>query len=205
MSSTIIYPFRKDGTCDSDGEISIKNPWHGAMSVWRTLEERYLPQYRPRYVPQDVTDDMVETWCGYKPSRISSFDPSASNAIWELFDNAEKVSETDRIVLDTTLDDVLVRREEIPRVIKALDDFDGKTENHEAQIEALYMILEDSADYAAVGWNQMSVICDDWSNKGAVAVDADGIEWKMPYNFRTGNKHWWLFDDLDKSAEAQHE
>jgi len=37
-----------------------------------------------------------------------------------------------------------------------------------------------------------------------VSIIFDGED-ELPYNFKTQDRHFWLFDDLDKTTEAQHE
>lgn len=196
MSSTVIYTFTADGFCS--GEMAeVRNAWRGAMAVWRTLEKKYLPPYRPCYVPKDISDDMLESYCGYVPTRLSAIDQEASKDIWNLFDR-EDVDMIDRIVLGTTFDHVMVKRENIHRVIDAFETFEGDT-NLKEQAEALRELLKDE-DKVAFAWNQTSVNAGEWMHSGIF----DGED-ELPYNFKTQDRHFWLFDELDKTAEAQHE
>ena len=206
MSTTVIHGFGMDGICTGD-ITEASNAWRGAIAVWKLLEKKYLPPYRPMFVPDYVKDDEIEEYLGHESSRLYAFsDSGAMKDIWDLIENG-KVSLTDKIVLGTTLDYVLVRRENIPNVIEAFEAFDKEHEgmtNLKEQADGLRAFYEDE-EVSAVGWNQTSVNGDDWSNAGEMTYDGNGGMDRKPYNFNTGNKHWWLFDELNKSAEAQHE
>lgn len=206
MSETIIYGFGIDGACTED-EVRIRNAFRGGIRIWQLLEKKYLPVYRPRYVPDYVPDGEIEAFLGHAPSRIFSIsDQEPMRDIWSLF-TAENVSETDKIVLGTTLDDVLVRRGNIQRVIEAFEAFDKEHEGDTSlkeQAEGLRTFLEDP-NITAVGWNQTSVNGDDWSNIGDPVIDEDGDECGSPYNFKTGKIHWWLFDAIGEATEASDE
>ena len=206
MSETIIYGFGIDGACTEEAAC-IPNAFRGAISIWKLLEKKYLPVYRPCYVPESVPDDEIEAFLGYPSSRIFSMsDEAAMKDIWNLF-MAENVSETDKIVLGTTFDDVLVRRGNIQRVIDAFEAFDKEHEaetNINEQAKGLRLMIQDP-NITAVGWNQTSVNGDDWSNIGDPYVDEDGYEYGGPYNFKTGTNHWWLFDRIGETTEASNE
>lgn len=191
MSYTEIFTFNKDGLCCD--EYDVKNAWHGAMAVWRILEEKYLPPYHPRYVPEGMPMEEFENRFGYKPSRLSitaaDEKENPANQIWDLFEN-ESISMDDRIVLGTTLDHVLIRRDEIGKVIRAFRNFDGETNLNE-QADILAKIMEDE-NISAVGWNQTSVNADTWMNAGIYEQGEC-----QPYNYLIQDDHWWLFDELE--------
>lgn len=193
MSYTEIFAFNKAGLCCE--EYAIKNAFRGAMAVWSIMEEKYLPTYRPRYVPDSMTMEEFEQRFGYKPSRLSitsvSEKENPMNEIWELFDN-KSVSLDDRIVLGTTLDNVLVRRAEIGKVIDAFRNFDGET-NLKEQADILAEIMKDK-NISAIGWNQTSVNADTWMSIG---IPGENGEERRPYNYQEQDDHWWLFDELE--------
>ncbi len=178
MSSTIIYGFNKQGEAFTLGET--ENAWRGGMAIWRELEERHLPPYYyrgDRRCPQ---------------SRLMAFfDENAAKEIWNLADRKD-IPLHERIVLHTTFDYCLVKAEDIPKVIEAFrkfgcDDYISLPEQAD--------ILEKLPDGTiAVGWNQTSVVCDDWSNKGGYDEENDEA---IPYNCLTMNEHYWLFDELE--------
>lgn len=162
-----------------------------------TLEEKYLPPYIPEYIKcanwyyPGISYDEVVKRNGFKPTRLSpSFGKdNPTQEIWDLADN-EKVSTTDKIVLLTTFDKVLVRREDLAKVIAAFNAFEGETSLKEQAI-ILQEMLEDEA-CIAVGWNQTSVNADTWLtyNYNEEAEDY------LPYNCLEQTEHYWLFDEL---------
>ncbi|MGJ0848163.1 hypothetical protein ACR77J_15845 [Tissierella praeacuta] len=189
MSYTEIFGFDKEGNAYFAGET--KNAFRSAMAIWRILEERYLPPHRPSYIPEHIQDDEIEKFCHYKPSRCTDmFNDKAMQEIWNLSDN-DKVSEIDKIVLFTTFDRCLVKKEDIEKVIKAFEEFEGETSLKE-QAEVLKELLKDD-NCIAVGWNQTSVNCDTWLGYD---YDEDNDE-TIPYNCLENDKHYWLFDALN--------
>ena len=195
MSYTEIYGFDREGNAYSQAEV--KNSWRGAMAIWGILEEKYLPPYIPEYIKcanwyyPGISYDEVVRRNGFKPTRLSpSFGKdNPTQEIWDLADN-EKVSMTDKIVLLTTFDKVLVRREDLTKVIAAFNAFEGETSLKE-QALILQEMLEDET-CIAVGWNQTSVNADTWLSSN---YDEE-LEDYVPYNCLEQNEHYWLFDEL---------
>jgi len=188
MSYVEIYPFDKNGNCMSP--ICVRNAFCGAFAVWRRMEAKYLPLYRPEYIDPAMTDEEVRAKYG-DLTRLAAWNPNeAMRDVYDLF-NREDVSLTDRIVLGTTFDDVLVKRENFLRVVEAFESFDGDT-NLKEQAAVIRKFINDP-DITAIGWNATSVNCDTWANAGCSAQDeTEGA----PYNYMTQDKHWWLFDEL---------
>ena len=108
--------------------------------------------------------------------------------------NSNTVSETDKICLYTTFDKCLVRKENIPKVIKAFREFNGETSLKE-QADVLEQLYENE-NCIAVGWNQTSVNADSWINAGGYDEESDEYP---PYNCISGKEHYWLFDELNKT------
>lgn len=197
MSYTEIYSFDKEGNASQAAEI--RNAFRGGMAIWKHMEEKHLPPYRPSYVPAFVTDDKVEEFLRYKPSRCTSImDDGAMKEIWSLADNMN-IPENERIVLFTTFDKCLVKKEDLPAVISAFRNFDAETSLPE-QADALEQLLRDE-DCIAVGWNQTSVNGDTWENFGYNEEEEENI----PYNCLSGEEHYWLFDELSKCTQATEE
>lgn len=178
MSYTEIFGFDKEGNAYLAGKV--KNAFRGAMAVWRYLEEKYLPPYNPDYA------DLVEKVFGIKPSRCSS---DEIEEIWAL-QNSDKLSIEEKIVLFTTFDKILIKKEDIPQVINAFNSFGGETSLKE-QAKILQDLLE-SENCIAVGWNQNSVVIDNWENYFYDEVNDRTI----PYNCLKQDDHYWLFDEL---------
>ena len=203
MSCTEIYVFKKDGNGEFYGET--RNAWRGGMAVWTEMEKRYLQPYIPDYVKRcnwyyDGMDySNIARILGYEPSRcttlpLSNDDPM--NEIWGLYDS-DKVSDADKIVLATTFDGCLVKKEDVPKVIEAFKSFGGETSLPE-QAELLQKAFADS-DIIAVGWNQTSVNGDTWTNSGGYDEEEDEY---LPYNCLTMRDHWWMFHEEEDQTEA---
>lgn len=203
MSCTEIYVFKQDGNAELYGEV--RNAWRGGMAVWHEMEARYLPPYIPNYVKicnwyhsgMDYSDIVLKL--GYTPTRCAAPDFSGGdpmNDIWQLY-GSDKVSEKDQIVLATTFDGCLVRKEDIPKVIDAFNSFGGETSLPE-QAEILQKAFDDP-EIIAVGWNQTSVNGDTWSNIGGYDEEEDEY---LPYNCLTMKDHWWLFHEEEDQAKA---
>ena len=188
MANTEIYAFGADGNALLIKNIS--NIFRGAASIWRLLEEKYLPQYIPEYAKSMgiKTKEDCKNKLNYIPSRCTAMtDEKAMTEIWNLVDNPD-VSEDDKICLYTTFDGCLIKQNDIPKVSKAFRSFEGDTSLKE-QADVLDEIYNSNL-YMAIGWNQ-SGVNNNWSTFGGIK---DGI--KIPYNCLTGTYHYWLFDDL---------
>lgn len=182
MSYTEIYAFEKDGNACFYSEV--RNAWRGAMAIWRTLEEKYLLS-----LPFPSGWSLVNRDRNYYSRTTATItDADAMKEIWDLAKD-ERLSENERIVLKTTFDYVVVKKEDLPKVIDAFNDFEGETSLKE-QAEILVKMFNDD-DVIAVGWNQTSVNGDTWGNFGG--YDEEKYE-DIPYNILTMDKHWFLFD-----------
>jgi hypothetical protein len=194
MSYTEIYGFDKKGNAYFQGEV--KNACRGAMAVWRILEEKYLPAYRPFFVPVHVPDSMIEQFLGYKPIRCSEvFDDNAMKSIWQLV-NDNRLKDYEKIVLASTFDYVIIKKENLPKLISAFRKFEGNTSLKE-QADIIEEMMNDE-NCIAVGFNQTSVNGDTWTNIGGYDTETDE---HLPYNIFTDNKHWELFEELNKEGE----
>lgn len=195
MSCTEIYGFDQNG--DAYFYDEVKKSFRGAMAIWARLEEKYLPPYVPEFARSRgiETAEDFERKHGYKPSRcIAILERDAMKEIWDLA-TSEKIPETDKICLHTTFDKCLVKKEDIPKIITAFQEFDGETSLREqaAILERMYA----DENCIAVGWNQTSVCADTWANIG----EYDEEECRIPYNCIRGQEHYWLFDELSCTKE----
>lgn len=196
MSQTEIYGFDQSG--NAYFKAGIKNSWRGGMAIWSFLEEKYLPPYIPDYVKvtnwyyDGISFDEVVENLGYEPTRVTSplGKDNPLQEIWDLADS-EELSLNEKIVLYTTFDSVLVKKENMPRVIEAFNKFEGVTSLKE-QAAVLAEMFEDE-NCIAVGWNQTSVNAKTWDNYAYDEKTGDGV----PYNCLTQDEHFWLFDELD--------
>ena len=115
MSYIEIFKFDENGNSESFG--TVNNTWLGAMRVWDVLGKKYCGHGAPIF-------DMVQM-----------------EAIWNLV-NDKSVTHDEKIVLGTTFDKCLVKKEDIPKVIDAFRkfDIDGNTNlNEQADILEVYM------------------------------------------------------------------
>ena len=190
MSCTEIYAFDKAGNASLFG--TTHNSWRGGMAVWRAMEERHLPPFVPEYIkrlPQyrpEMTAEDVEEWLEFKPSRTLTPPGETENpmeAIWALADNPE-IPRHERIVLFTTFDNALVKREHFREVIDAFRAFGGVTSLPEQAEIIEKMLLQD--DIIAAGWNQTSVNVDTWDTAGGYNEETEEA---VPYNCLTGTQH----------------
>jgi hypothetical protein len=140
MSYTEIYRITKAGNTIMAGEI--QNSWRGAMAVWNILEDRYLP---PKLV------------YGMKISRMSSFSPADQQEVWDLV-NDTRLTESEKIVLQSTFDNVLVLKDDIYKLTKAFREFNGNTSLPE-QADLIEQIATHKNCWA-ICWNQTSVNAD---------------------------------------------
>lgn len=183
MSYTEIYKFKKDGNATMLAET--KNAWRGAMAVWNILDKKYLPPFMP-----DWAKALGETNKEYY--RSSDMMGKGLKEVWGLYDG-DKISETDKIVLGSTFDNVVVMKEDLPKLIEAFRNFEGETSLKE-QADIFEQALKDD-DLLAVAWNQTSVNGDAWQSD-ETGKDEDDEEVYLPYNILTMEKHWNLFEPV---------
>lgn len=179
MSYTEIFAFNPDGTAESIGEI--RNAHRGAMAVWNHFEQKYLPEARPAWATQVMAP-------GYW-SRFGMGSDEEMQEFWDLIDDP-RLTLSERIVLGSTYDNVVVMREDLPRLIAAFRAFEGQSSLPE-QADLIMQVL-DTTDLIAIGWNQTSVNSDSWEN---YHYDEETEE-STSYNLLTGTAHLDLFKDL---------
>lgn len=204
LSFVEIYAFGKDGNAFLYDKVANPDSGRGALAIWKYFEKKYLPVYRPEGTPSNISDDDLPAFLGYEPSRFNA-NTNAQHEVWDLVDNPS-VPIMERIVLNTTLNECLVKKEDIPKVIEAFTAFDGET-NLLQQALVLENILLSSEDILAVGWSQDSIFPENWLNypyedlsepdaKDQLIEDCDETMARGVYNCRLYNRHYWLFDSL---------
>lgn len=174
MSRTELYFVDQAGDVWLHSEY--QNSWRGAMLVWMAMARHYL---------------------GGEPGFNIGGLSKSLQPVWDLFKDTRLPVEM-RIVLGSTFDKVMVRKENLPRLITAIRAFEritGDGGNLVLQIpafEALY--LED--DCTAVCWNQTSVCHSPWEIPDDSADD--GVR---SYNINRDKEHWFLFEELELQAQ----
>lgn len=161
MSTTEIYAVDKEGNVKFYGEAN--NSWKGATFVWNELNDKY-----------NLNDGM---FFGFKK-------------VWGNFGTA-LYTPLENIILGTTFDGVLVKKENIKELIESFENYHKQypDTNFNEQANILKQILEE--DLEGVAWCQTSVANDAWD----FDYDEENEE-IIPYNINKGDKHWYLFDDI---------
>jgi len=176
MSYTEVYTFNEKG--EGEFAFEIRNAHRGAMAVWHNLNNKYFPGNNIHHLGESGHEGMSK--------------------VWNLF-SLESVPDVERICLGTTFDNFVVRRSNLQKVIDAFKEFGGETSLPE-QAEELQKILDSDNKFLAVGWNQTSVSGDNWSNYGNEDLsieEYEDLEESVPYNINTGDRHIYLFGQLD--------
>ena len=148
------------------------------MAIWNIIDLKYLPPFIPRW--KYLFDD---------PNHVChrTADQDAIKEIWKLYDG-DTLSKTDKIVLGTTFDNVVVLKKDMLMVIEAFNNFEG---NHSLKEQAL--ILEQiykSKKYIGCAWNQTSVNGDAWIYGYTPLSDK-----QIPYNIKKHTGHYEIFNE----------
>ena len=164
--------FKVPGKGEIEPYAEFGNAWHGAMQIWSQVCKRYL---------------------GRDFSMASATD-GGDKECWNLT-GEDRVPFDHRIVLASTFDTVMVKRENIPRLIQAMEQYikDFDEPGHlPAQIEKLTELVDDESCFA-VCWQQTSC-ADTWF--GYDECPTCGHEKSRPYDVSKDEDHWFLFDDV---------
>lgn len=171
MSRTTIYVFTKDGPWTEYKEFS--NSWRSGYFIWKSLQERYLPEYNGKYL---MTPEIIEK-------------------VWDLGRlDTSPASEVEKVCMLTTFDYALAYREDFRQVAEAYREFEktyglSGLSTLGAQASVLEKLAE-REDVVAVGWQQTSVSENLWWVQPDDEED-DG----RPYNLKTDTKHWNIFEE----------
>lgn len=157
MNNTTIFKFNENG--ESEEAANIKNSYRGCVAIWKYMGDKYLGIR----VPSSLI--------------INSSDLEKMKKIWSLV-NDTRITLEEAIVMATTLDDYLVKKEDVPTVIKAFREFEGDTSLPD-QADILEKLIDDES-CIGVGWHQNSMTCKKW----------------FDYNCLNETNHYWLFDYL---------
>lgn len=97
--------------------------------------------------------------------------------IWNLIKN-DNIPRDERLILGTTLDNVLVKKENIPILLYAFNKFEANTSLKD-QAKTIQEAIKNNDDISVIAWNQTSVCDSPWNN----------------YNYLKQKEHWFLFDE----------
>lgn len=182
-----IKVIKENGDVEKHKEYS--NSWGGAAYVWTKLYEKYLKDPK-LYYDNWMTGDTQGLWDLYKDESIPLFE---------------------RTVLASTLDDAVIRRENLEDVSKAFKEFleaypKGNMECHlQGWIDDIAEILKDETN-RGICFHQTSVGEDPWYIEANEDEDEDydeDVEGR-PYNIDQDNKHWFVFKDAEE-IEAEED
>lgn len=139
------------------------NAFGGAMHIWMYLKEKYQVQ----------------------DASVFDFGP-----LWK---KVEELQETDRWVLMSTFDRVLISKEHLPTLIKHLKTFAGyaPTPTLKEEIAILERAARDES-IQAVGFNQTSVIADMWLVPVSEEEEMETGYSTRAYNIHKDKGHWYL-------------
>ncbi|RPJ40055.1 MAG: hypothetical protein EHM35_00165 [Planctomycetaceae bacterium] len=173
MSRTTIYLVPKSGPVRVFREFS--NAFRGAWLVWDSMAKRYLGLDAVEYM---IADNLQPVW-----------------DLWK--DRA--VPEAHRIVMASTFDAVMVKRENLERLAAAFDQYamDFADPGHIPAEAAAVRELAGMDECFAVCWQQTSVSADVWR------VWMPEVEDSRPYDVSIDNEHWFLFDALEALEAAE--
>lgn len=152
---------------DGNAEMiaEIHNAHRGAMAIWVELGKKYNTPF-------------------------SLFSPQK---VWGL--QNKNIDITDKICLLSTFDNVVIKKENLNRLISAFRDFSGNTSLKE-QADVIENEFKKHNNLLGIAFNQTSVNGDNWES-GFGSFDEDNQEY-LPYNILEDNdRHWFLFSDLN--------
>jgi hypothetical protein len=93
----------------------------------------------------------------------------------------------------STFDNALAKVESIDKLLSAFRNFEGETSLKE-QADIIEKAIKDNLNIVAIGWNQTSVNGDTWANCNYNEQEGE----HFGYNLETGNKHWFLVEEVEK-------
>jgi hypothetical protein len=166
VSRTTIYCVPETGPIYSYREFS--NAFRGGWLVWDNMSRRYLKRSASEYM---IAGDLQPVWDLWKSLNV----PLAH-----------------RIVMASTFDTVMVKRENLDKLIAAFGQYasDFEDPGHIPEQALALRELAENQDCFAVCWQQTSVSSDSWM---VYQGDAEG---SRPYDVSIDNDHWFLFDAL---------
>jgi hypothetical protein len=186
MSTVDIYIFDEDGYASYVDHVLNANL--GPMMVWQILEKKYLPSLPfPNWWDIAGGGDYYSRLC--LPICIDDNGENL-NKVKEIMDLVydPRLSDNERIVLETTFEQCLVKSEDLPMLIEAFCSFDGKT-NLPDQAAILQTIIS-IPEIIAVGFGIS--LADSWTTKGLPDPDPENPGGILPYNIFKQTEHWFL-------------
>lgn len=148
MSAVVLFGFDKEQNSFEIGEV--ENARRGALAIWSCLSKKYLKKN-------------LNIFFGCKE-------------VWNLVNN-DSVTRSDKIVLLSTFDYCVIRKENLEELINSYIKFDKEHKGMTNLLEQVEVIKESLEEIEALGFHQNSISCEMWFNG----------------NLKT-SKHFFLFD-----------
>lgn len=184
MSFTEIYIFENGGTALFYEEVH--NAFRGAMAVWMQIEKKYLQSLpAPDW---EIRPEQGKYYSRFTRAPLYEEGKTFRKEVWDLRFKESPLTRNERIVFLSTMDNAVIKRENLPELIKAYREYEGETSLPE-QADILEKIYNEESDIMAVGFNQTSVCADPWVS-GELDEEGDTI----PYNLLNGDEHFFVFD-----------
>jgi hypothetical protein len=137
MSKTEIYAVKENEDLIFIGEC--RNAFRGAMYVWNDIAKRY-----------------------FNLESFPHFDEDMQKRVWNA-GNENQLTQSEEIVLASTMDRAIVKKENINLLLVALNEYGSKHENSSIleQANLIKERLSDIPDGYSIAWIQTTV-CDGW-------------------------------------------
>lgn len=180
MSRTELYIVKKEGNLELFKEFG--NSHRGAALLWSNLCEKYF-----------------NNRTGWLSADLSKSDKMRGK-LWKL-DHDPRVPRELRILLISTFDHMLIRKENFEKFIIACEEVYQKDYLEEMGHFKIYptILLEilNYVDCIGIGWNQTSVCSDVWYVYDTCKYCVDGTI-QRDYNIFKDNDHNFLFEYLEE-------
>ena len=168
MSQTEIYSVGHNH-CELIGEVS--NAFRGAMYVWSQIAKKY---FSLEYFP--------------------TFDEGLQSRIWNA-QNEHPLTEAEVTVLTSTMDNVVVKSSDVPRLVKAFEEYAQDNPHSSLGEQAELIKSAELEDNQYVAWCQTSVC--DFAFSPEIKDDDT-----LTYNDLSNA--WDLFDQIDDKDDTPH-
>ncbi|MBV7315471.1 hypothetical protein [Shewanella sp. NIFS-20-20] len=166
MSYTEIYSIGSNH-CLELGEV--KNAWRGAMYVWNQIAREY-----------------------FGLDCFPHFDSDLQKRVWNAA-NYHDLSQSEIIVLASTMDRVTVKSSDLPRLISAFEQYGEKHFQSSFNEQAIILKSADLLPEHKIAWNQTSVNCFDYLPIHDESTDT--------YIYSDLEGSWDLFEQIDSVNE----
>ena len=187
MSRTEVYVFREDGFAELYGEVV--NAHRGAWMVWTLLEKKYLPS-----MPKPSRDMPDRYYSRFFYSCMDDRGRTKLKEVWRLANADSPLTDNERMVLISTYDWAITKREDVPKLIADYRNFNVGETSLSEQADVLVKMLDDPKynDVIAVAFNQTSVNTALWEmGEDDPARPCE----QLPYNILNEDKHFYVFED----------